>query len=247
MFGITRLNTLSARPQVLATLGSIAITSTQNNNGSTNMTIPTGETGSLMVLFNTAQNNTTTAPTAPSWSGFTNIINTATTTSNPGARTYIAYKVLTATDTNGLTQLTMMTGTGFAPSQNSFYLIIRGYTGANSTGSAFPLTSSTITISSIASQVVPTTPSSQTLTMSAPLTGPFIGFAWWATGGTLTNRGSSVTGTQTEANDTYYTYLNTYQSLNTGTNSINANSTISYTSSVSGWYASLQNFVIKVS
>ena len=132
MFGITRLNTLSARPQVLATLGSIAITSTQNNNGSTNMTIPTGETGSLMVLFNTAQNNTTTAPTAPSWSGFTNIINTATTTSNPGARTYIAYKVLTATDTNGLTQLTMMTGTGFAPSQNSFYLIIRGYTGANS-------------------------------------------------------------------------------------------------------------------
>lgn len=234
---------------------------------SATMTLPTVSAGDLLIIVNNRY-STGAAPTAPTWSGWTNIINDSVSVggSSPSGRTYISYKICAGTE--GGTTLSMMSGNN---SGTAYYAWIRAVRNDGTYGSI-----STVTASSVNSQMLANTNTAftnQTLNLTTPLAS-FIGMAFASTTNfnnvSFFTIGSTVTSTSTETynnnpsgqriqikrfNATAVNGVSKYldaphyrhEASATGANPFSANSTISMPGPGTANYASsLQSFVLKV-
>lgn len=189
----------------VSTLTSISATTSST----TSITVPaTVQAGDLLIYSSTARNNTTTLPTTPTMTGWTNSINAATT-STVGMRQVVYHKIAVAGDASST--ITNMSGTG-------------------ATGTVLLVYRPNIPITAVSTnwgtggQATSGTPTNQTLTMSGSYTGPFIGIANYASNATVSTRGSTTTATA-ESNVSTTFYVKRFEALNSSTTF--ANSTIS--------------------
>ena len=175
----------------------ISFVSTANSaKGGTNITIPTVQTGDIAILFQGADNTTTTAPTAVNPSGWTSVVNASQTTT-AGLRIQIHYKILNSSDSG--TSVSCMSGTA-----NSYHHIVvyrpsRTYTLSTPTPNQ---------------QATNAAPTNQTLTMTG-ITGPYIGVAYSYSSGTPT-LSSTTTATRTAGQANNGGIINLFESTDSG-------------------------------
>lgn len=180
-----------------------------NTSSTTSITLPaTIQDGDIGILFNGADNASTTAPSAVNPSGWTNVINSSQTTTN-ALRITAYYKVLTAAEAS--TTITVMTG---GNKSNAHFLLYR------------PSKSFSIATASINQQATASVPTNQTLTMTG-INNIFLGFyfAWTSGTGvpsstitpirTISQSGQSYIGSF-EATDTAVTYSTSTISMTDG-------------------------------
>ena len=161
-------------------------------------TFPNGiNSGDLAILFQSAFNNSTTAPAEVAPSGWTLISNTTDAT-NPAGRMTTYYRICAGNESG--TSISVMTGTNVQQSQ---VLIYRPNTGINS-----------LEISTVNSQGSGTAPTNQTLTMTG-LVGPYIGIATYASNGSVSSA-STTTPTRTTGPSGGH-FIRTFEAVNSST------------------------------
>lgn len=145
----------------------------------TSLTVPaTVQAGDLLIFVSTARNTSTTAPTAPTMTGWSNTINVSAT-STTGYRQVVYYKIATAGDASST--ITCMSGTA---STRSIIMIYRGDKAISVIEPNW----------GTGGQATTNAPTNQTLTMTG-VTGPYVAIANYYSSGTITTRGSTTTAT----------------------------------------------------
>jgi hypothetical protein len=172
----------------------------------TTVTCPTVQAGDVAFFFNTAINTTASAPTAVTPTGFSSVANAGTATTL-GISNRISYKICTGSE--GGTTLTGMSGTS---SNNISLVIYRGN-----------IPATFITLTNNSSSANDATPTNQSITLSGT-TGPYVAYAFYASSGSITARGSTVTATREITSDSKQ-YVKTYESTDSSVSF--ANTTIS--------------------
>ena len=205
MFGVARLNTLAryAAPAGPA-VSEYNFVSATTATASTIAWPADRAAGDLAILVDGA-GAATTAPTAVTATGFTDIANTSLNASLAN-RTMVSYKILTGSETGSITGMS-----GTTNRKNLF--IYRP-----------DATITTLTISTVNQQTTLSAPTNQTLSMSA-LTGPYIGIAAYMSSGTITARGSTVTASREVTANSTTNYTKTFEAKKADESF--ANSTIS--------------------
>lgn len=150
---------------------------------STTITMPSSiQANDLAVMFDWQCNGTTTVPTAVTPTGWTNIINSIQSATLSGQRNCISYKKLDGSE--GGTSITGMTQGGLRGEKK---IVVFRPTKA--------ITS--VTITSLNGQATTNAPTNQSLVLGSSSSGaPYIGFAWYASTGSITTRGSTTTETR---------------------------------------------------
>lgn len=178
--GAFRLNGLS-KYNPPSTASSYSFVDSSYSTVSTTITMPSSLLANdLAVMFDTQANSNTTVPTAVTPSGWTNISNNVTNSTTNGIRICVSYKLLDGTESG--TSITGMTAGSLRGEKK-----IAVFRPNN------PIAS--VSLSTINGQATLSAPTNQTLTMSGS-TGPYIGFAWYFSTGSITTRGSTVTETR---------------------------------------------------